>query len=194
MAFSPNLHKLWLTIRQSSKIIIKLIIIDQLTKWWFINYLPGKKNLVITVTSFFDIVYSWNFGISFGIMRQYHQYSNILFMILNSVIVAYLWCQMARGKSITGFVAYSFVIGGAIGNLMDRFIQGAVFDFLYFHYEEYGFPIFNLADSFISIGVLLLVQEYYKDKKIVEEARIAEYDKEKIAAEAESIIKKNQGE
>jgi signal peptidase II len=182
-----TLKRILLIIRQNSRIVIKLVIIDQLVKWWFINYLRGKIGLTMKVTSFLDIVYSWNHGISFGMFRNYYQYSNMLFIVINSVVIIYLWYILLKCKTMTGFVGYSFVIGGAIGNLIDRFVNGAVFDFIYFHYQDFGFPIFNLADSFISLGVIFLIHDYYKTKKIVEQQQDIKYNHTMIQAEADRI-------
>ena len=61
-----------------------------------------------------------------------------------------------KKERLEGF-AYDLVIGGAVGNIFDRIIRGGVFDFIYFHYESYGFPVFNLADTFISIGFFIII-------------------------------------
>lgn len=182
-----KLRKILLIIRSSSRIIVKLTIIDQLVKWWFMSYLRDKPSLSLEVTSFLDMVYSWNYGISFGLFRGYYQYSNRLFMVVNSAIVAYLWCILLKCKTPLSFIGYSFIIGGAIGNLIDRFINGGVFDFIHFHYKDFAFPTFNLADSFISLGVVILLCDYYKTKKIVEQKKAVQYNDEAIQAAAERI-------
>ncbi len=179
--------KILLIIRQSSRIIVKLVIIDQLVKWYFINYLRGKIGLTLEVTSFLDMVYIWNYGISFGILRNYYQYSNILFIVVNSALIAYLWYILLKCKTMPSFVGCSFFIGGAIGNLIDRFVHGAVFDFIYFHYKDFGFPVFNLADSFISLGAIFLLHDYYKTKKIVEQQQDVEYNHARLQTEADRI-------
>jgi signal peptidase II len=187
MRISFKLKKILLIIRQTTHIAVKLVIIDQVTKWWFMGYLREKPNLTFEITSFLDMVYSWNYGISFGLMRNYYQYSNRLFIVINTAIVGYLWYLLLQCKTMTSFVGYSFVIGGAIGNIIDRFINGAVFDFIYFHYKNFGFPIFNLADSFISLGVIFLLYDYYKFKKIVEQQKDVEYNQGLIQAESDKI-------
>jgi len=164
-----------------------LVAIDQVTKWYYIYNLQEKPNLTIKVNSFFDIVYVWNYGISFGIFKNYYQYSNFALLAVNSLIVAYLFYIQLKCKSVLSFVGYSLVIGGAIGNLVDRILRGAVFDFIYFHYKEFGFPVFNLADSFISIGVMFLLYDHYKTKKMIEENLNTNYDD--AAIEAEKIRK-----
>ncbi|MGX6959842.1 MAG: signal peptidase II [Rickettsia endosymbiont of Pentastiridius leporinus] len=183
----PLLKKLYFTFARSSRIIITLVIIDQLTKWWFIKNLRWKPGLMLKITSFLDMVYTWNYGISFGLMWEYYQYSNFAFIITNSVIVGYLYYSMIRSKTIGSFAGYSFVIGGAIGNIIDRIFRGAVFDFIHFHYQDYSFPVFNLADCFITIGVIILIEDYYSSKKVVEEKAKENYDKAQIEAMAEKI-------
>lgn len=177
-----QLKKKFLIIYRSSNIIIKLAIIDQITKWCFITYLLKKPGLRIKVLSFLEMVYSWNYGVSFGMFKNYHQYSNALFIVLNSLITAYLSSEMLKGKSSLSFLGYSCIIGGAISNIIDRIFRGAVFDFIYFHYSDYSLPIFNLADSFISIGVAVLIYDHYKVKKSIEKKVNRNYDQPKIAA------------
>ncbi|XVN43218.1 MAG: signal peptidase II [Candidatus Rickettsia vulgarisii] len=179
-----TLRKILLIIRSSSRIIVKLVIIDQVVKWWFISYLKGSS---LQVTSFLDIVYIWNYGISFGLFGEYYQYSNRLFMIVNSAIIGYLYYILLKCKTPLSFIGYSFVIGGAIGNLIDRFINGGVFDFIRFHYKDFYFPVFNLADAFISLGVFILLCDFYETKKIVERKKAVQYNDATIQAEVERI-------
>lgn len=183
------IKKIWLIIVRNLSIVLKLVIIDQFSKWWFISSLRYRDGMTLEVTSFLDMVYTWNYGISFGLLRDYYQYSNSLFIVINTIITAYLWYVLLHSKTMSSFVGYSFVIGGAIGNLIDRFINGAVFDFIYFHYKDIGFPVFNLADSFISLGVLFLIHDYYKLKKTVEVEKELEYNRSLIESGAEKIRK-----
>ena len=176
-----------LIIYKSSQLVIKLIILDQITKIWFISYLKNKPDQTLEISSFFDIVYIWNYGISFGMFKEYHQFSNSILLIVNSTIIAYLYYILLKCKSVLSFVGYSSVIGGAIGNLIDRIFRGAVFDFIHFHYKLLEFPVFNLADAFISIGVMFLLYDNHKVKKLIEENRNKNYDA--IEGEAERIRK-----
>lgn len=142
--------------------ILILISIDFTSKSIISGMLQGSLGYVLDITSFFGFVYSWNYGISFGLFGQYYQYSNIAFIILNFFIVFYLIYILYKSNSLLQWYGYIFVIGGALGNLVDRLYNGAVFDFLYLHMNGYHFPIFNMADVFISFGVSCILYDMYK--------------------------------
>ncbi len=112
------------------------------------------------ITPFLDFVYVWNYGISFGLFKEYYQYSNYILFGLNSIIVLYLITNLIKSQSKIQTLALNLIIGGAIGNLLDRAIRGAVFDFIYFNYHDFDFPAFNLADSFISIGAAFFIYDF----------------------------------
>lgn len=138
-------------------IIFTLAAIDQITKYFTIGFLKAKIGMMYKITSFFSLVYAWNYGISFGFMSGFYQYSNYTFLIVNCLIVGYLIALINSSASQTKTLGLTFIVGGAIGNIIDRVFRGAVFDFLYFHYGSYSFPAFNLADAFINVGVIILI-------------------------------------
>lgn len=150
----------------NSSLILGIIVIDQFSKWYFIDYF-SHTNEYIEVTSFLKLTYSWNYGISFGLFSNYYHYSNIIFVIINTIVTGYLWLLLYKSKSKLSFWGYSCLVGGAIGNIIDRLYRGAVFDFICVYLKAYNFPIFNLADSFISLGVILILYEYYKQKNLL---------------------------
>lgn len=143
-----------------------IIILDQWSKTFLITYLKTQPGYYIEITEFFDIVYAWNYGASFGFLRNYFQYSNYFFVTLNSAIVLTLIWILIKSHNIASNIAFSIIIGGAIGNIIDRIIRGAVFDFIYLHYDQFNFyfPAFNVADSFITIGAILYFYNYYFSK------------------------------
>jgi signal peptidase II len=144
-------------------IIAFLVVIDQFSKTFFIQYLTTQPDYMIRLSAFLDIVYAWNYGISFGLFSQYKEYSNGVFLVFNSLIVLYLWyIYIVDAQNPKLFL---LIISGGIGNLMDRVIRGAVFDFIDFHYGGYHFPAFNVADSLISIGIFLFILEFLFAKK-----------------------------
>ena len=140
--------------------ILLLAIIDQISKNLLISYFDSQIDITIEILPILDFVYAWNYGISFGLFSKYSNYSNIIFLALNSIIVIYLYKLMLKAKTNLSSFAFMLVIAGAIGNIIDRIIYGAVFDFIYFHYNDLAFPAFNAADSFISIGAGLLIYDY----------------------------------
>ncbi|MFK7974167.1 MAG: signal peptidase II [Rickettsiaceae bacterium] len=143
-----------------SVLLLSLICIDQISKSLVVDYLPTQSNYTKTILPFLDLIYAWNHGISFGLFHQYYQHSNLVFLILNSLIILYLFYVLYQSSGFLYQSALILIIGGALGNLLDRIFRGAVFDFIYLHYQEFYFPAFNLADSFISIGGFLLIVNY----------------------------------
>lgn len=144
--------------------IILLAALDQISKHLILAHLKTMPAYIHELTSFFSLVIAWNHGISFGLFGEYYQYSNIAFIVINCCIISYLYYLLTTPLSLFLFSGYVFIIGGAIGNLYGRIDKGAVFDFLYFHWGPYAFPTFNLADSFIFLGVCLLIYTHIKEK------------------------------
>lgn len=152
-------------ILKSLPLILLLIALDQASKSYLILYLKTQFGYSIEVTSWFKLVYAWNHGISFGLFSEYAQYSNYAFLAINCLIVGYLTALLSSSTDKKQNYGIILIIGGALGNLVDRLYRGAVFDFLYFHYEKYSFPAFNLADVFINIGVILIIIALFLSKK-----------------------------
>ncbi|MGI4775943.1 MAG: signal peptidase II [Janthinobacterium lividum] len=176
MHIFSELKKIILSSLQANGLIIKLVILDQITKWWLINYFLRHPGGTIKTNFILNIVPAWNHGISFGYLGDFHQYSSMILAFINFMVVIYLWNIFAKSKSLVSSIGYSSIIGGALGNIIDRLTRGAVFDFIHFHYDELSFPIFNLADIFISIGSFLLIYNYYQNKKAIEQEEDTEYD------------------
>lgn len=124
------------------------------------------KHPEIKVTSFFNIAYVWNYGISFGMFNNLEN-SQIIFCLVQLIIALILSFWLYNNKKIHIACAIGFIIGGAFGNLIDRARYGAVADFLDFHIASYHWPAFNLADSFVFIGVMILLLEdfIFKNQK-----------------------------
>ena len=146
-----------------------LVLVDQLTKTFLIDYLKTSPGYTIKLLPFLDIVYAWNYGISFGLFRQYYQYSNYVFLTLSSLIIIWLCYLLKNSKTYLAITGLILIIGGATGNLIDRLFRGAVFDFILLYYKNIAFPVFNIADSFITIGAIIFFYEYLTSKKALEE-------------------------
>lgn len=136
-------------------IILSLIFffIDYLSKYLIINKMPlGMSSKVIN--NFFYITHINNEGAAFSILN-----GKTIFLIVISIIVIILLLNYVRKNSIKdklNIISISLLIGGSLGNLFDRITKGYVVDFLDFHFFGYDFPIFNIADTFITVGVFLL--------------------------------------
>jgi signal peptidase II len=113
-------------------------------------------NPEIMIFDFFSLVYVWNRGVSFGMFNNLEN-SQIIFSVVQFSIVLILFFWLYYNKKIHITYALGLIIGGAFGNLIDRIRNGAVADFLDFHIASYHWPAFNLADSWVFIGVMILI-------------------------------------
>lgn len=133
-------------------------IVDQLSKAavlaHFAGQPPGGRE---TVTSFFDLVLTYNRGISFGLFNGGAGLNALVFSFAAAAIIAVLIYWLRRAASPFLAVAIGLIIGGAVGNVIDRLRLGAVVDFLDFHVGSLHWPAFNLADSAICIGVVAML-------------------------------------
>ena len=135
-------------------IIVSLVILllDQASKQIILEFLNSNKIHVYKINSFLNFVEIWNKGISFGIFSEYNL-SPILFICVSSAILILMLYLMTN----IGPIIQGMIVGGAIGNLIDRIIFGQVFDFIDFHILGWHYPAFNLADSFIVMSVILIL-------------------------------------
>jgi signal peptidase II len=134
-----------------------ILVLDQVTKWWLLQTMQQNDGRFIEVTSFFDIVLVWNRGVSFGMFNNDTGLNGMLFSLLAAVIVVALLVWLRRAASSLIGIAIGLVIGGAVGNVVDRLRLGAVVDFLDFHLGNWHWPAFNVADAAICVGVGLMV-------------------------------------
>jgi signal peptidase II len=130
--------------------------IDQLHKYWMLDVYGIAQKAPVRITSFFDLVMVWNTGVSYGMFSTHLQEWLIG---LTLVIVLMLWIWACGASRALAAAALGLVIGGALGNALDRFARGAVADFFLFHYQSFRWYVFNLADVAIVVGVALLMYE-----------------------------------
>ncbi|MGB0669979.1 MAG: signal peptidase II [Rhodospirillales bacterium] len=133
-----------------------ILVLDQLTKRWILESVMNPPQ-VVEVTGFFNLVLTWNRGISFGLFNNDSSYNALALSALAAVIVAVLTVWLWRADRWHIVVAIGSIIGGAIGNVIDRFRFGAVVDFLDVHLMGLHWPAFNVADAAISLGAVALV-------------------------------------
>lgn len=146
-------------------------IIDQLHKTWMLHSYEIAEKGKVQITEFFNLVMVWNHGVSFGMFNDGpSKVQAYLLVILSLIIVGVLlvWLKKLHDEKWNA-TAIGLVIGGALGNVLDRLLYGAVADFFDFHVAGYHWPAFNFADSFIFIGVFMLVTEGFFVKKKADE-------------------------
>lgn len=145
--------------RLALALAIAVIAADQASKAWLYTYLVSTGRRIVEVLPFFNLVAVWNYGVSFGILNAGPSAGTWAFVGLALTIVIVLAIWVAKADRVLPAVALGLVIGGALGNVIDRIRLGAVFDFIDLHAMGVHFWAFNVADSGISIGVALLLMD-----------------------------------
>jgi signal peptidase II len=147
------------------------VVLDQALKFWLLFGLDLETRAPIRVTPFLDLVAVWNTGISYGLFPQNGPVGQLLLLGFKAAAVALLSVWLSRAGSRLTAVALGLIIGGAVGNAIDRLAFGAVFDFVLFHLstENFNFRwyVFNLADVAIVAGVIGLLSDALVGKNAV---------------------------
>jgi len=144
---------------------VAVLALDQASKLWLLYVFDLPHRGAVKVAPFLDLVLAWNVGISFGWFQSDSQATQIILMIIKAVAVIVLAIWMARSRTLIATVALGLIIGGAIGNAIDRFAYGAVVDFALFHLQiggkTFNWYVFNLADVAIVAGVSALLYDSF---------------------------------
>jgi signal peptidase II len=135
-------------------VAILCMAIDQASKWYLLTEIGIGEREPIVILPFFNLIMVWNYGISFGMLSGHNQPLLLAFMAMAISGVLFVWLSRVRATWVAA--ALGLVIGGALANVIDRLRFGAVADFFDFHLLGYHWPAFNIADSCIFIGVVLL--------------------------------------
>ena len=137
------------------KIIIFLffVLIDLISKYFIFNYVDLYQ--FIKITSFFDITHIHNFGVSFGLFSE--TIPAVYLIIISLLVVFFIVYLLLNAQDKFEYWGLFIIICGAIGNIVDRFLNGYVIDFIYFHINQYYWPAFNFADIYISVGIIMLL-------------------------------------
>ena len=144
---------------------IAVLILDQASKVWLLYVFDIAHRGAVRVTPFFDLVLAWNVGISFGWFQNDGLLAQAALTTIKAVAVVVLAIWMARSRTLIATLALGLIIGGAVGNGIDRFAYGAVVDFALFHLQiggnTYNWYVFNLADAAIVAGVAALLYDSF---------------------------------
>jgi len=150
---------------------VAVLALDQASKLWLLFVFDIARRGAVKVTPFFDLVLAWNVGISFGWFQNDSQLAQISLMIIKAVAVIVLAIWMARSRTLLATIALGLIIGGAIGNVIDRLRLGGVVDFLYFHAGAWYWPAFNFADSAICLGVAAMLLDGLLSRRVAPQAK-----------------------
>jgi signal peptidase II len=133
---------------------------DQIHKYWMLEIYRIAEKGSVAVTSFLNLIMVWNPGISYGLFPAGDNTGRMALIGLSvaAIIVLYLW--MANASSRLVAISIALIIGGAIGNLIDRLVHGAVADFFSLHFAGFYWYVFNVADVAITIGVMGLIVDW----------------------------------
>ena len=137
---------------------VLVIVLDQYSKWLVLQHFELYQTL--RLTSWFNLTLAYNTGAAFSFLNDAGGWQRWLFVVLAVVIsgVLLVWLRRAQQLRLQA-LALALVIGGAIGNVIDRVRLGYVVDFIDWHYRDWHWPVFNIADSAISVGVVLLIAD-----------------------------------
>lgn len=139
-------------------IIIFIFFLDLITKNYALSSLIINHS--ISINNFLNFTLAFNHGAAFSFLSNAGGWQRWFFIIFSLIVILIITYILVKEKN-SQYIAFSFVIGGAIGNLYDRILYGYVIDFIEFHYNSFYWPIFNIADIAISIGIILLLYSMF---------------------------------
>jgi signal peptidase II len=139
-------------------ITIPVILLDQATKLFVQAHMALYESIAI-IPNYLDITYTLNPGAAFSMLADAPTWVRTMFLLsMATAAIVVLAVMIVRADRVSiSTVAFALILGGAVGNLIDRAIRGRVIDFMRAHYYDLNYPIFNVADSAISIGVALII-------------------------------------
>jgi len=136
-------------------IALAILVLDQASKWLILGVMSPPR--LIEVTGFFNLTLAWNTGVSFSTFAGGGAAARWILVAVALVISVVIVIWMGRTERRMLILGFAGILGGALGNVIDRLIHGAVVDFLDFHLAGWHWPAFNLADSTITLGVVAIV-------------------------------------
>jgi signal peptidase II len=143
-------------------IVGSVFILDQLSKWWLLEVFRIAERTPVRLTENFALVMAWNRGVSFSMFAHSAEWMPYVLVAVALTICAVLVRLTLKSPHRLERLGYAMVIGGALGNVVDRLRFGAVADFFYAHIGDLGWPAFNVADSAICVGVGLVLISMFK--------------------------------
>ncbi|MCV2508970.1 MAG: signal peptidase II [Neisseriaceae bacterium] len=145
---------------------IIFIALDQISKYWCNTTIQYQERIPI-IPNWFDLTLVYNKGVAFSMFFQtssdwIHYVILILALLICGYMIYYTFTNRFNNMQK---VAGALIIGGALGNIIDRFLHGYVIDFLLFYHDSFSWPVFNLADSFITVGAFIFIFEGFAQQR-----------------------------
>lgn len=138
-----------------------IFLMDQISKYCILNIVNLPQKGSVPVIPFFNFTMVWNRAITFGMLGQFGSWGSVIFSVSAFVIAASLFIWMIRARKIWVIMSLGAIVGGALGNILDRLRFGAVVDFIHFHVAGWSWYVFNVADSAIVCGVIILLMDAF---------------------------------
>ncbi len=177
-AIFPDMGKNMKNTIKILSIIFGAILVDQISKGILLYMLTGRvpfaapawelvpvPYMMGQVTDFFNIVFTWNPGASFSLFRALGEAAPLIMIVATGAIIGFIAYHLFMRAASFEKWPLALIVGGALGNLIDRLRFGAVVDFLDFHIGAWHWPAFNIADTCIAVGVALYVLNWFMNKK-----------------------------
>lgn len=143
-------------------VVLIVFVSDQVLKCWLLYGVGLAENGPFDLAPFMTIVLAWNRGISYGLFQQGTDLGRWFLVVVSFVAAVWLWRWMWRSHDRLTVLSLALIIGGALGNGVDRAVYGAVVDFVHLHWGNFSWYIFNIADVAIVVGVLGLLYESFR--------------------------------
>ena len=144
--------------------VIFIFLLDRLSKVILINKFANFDEVEYEITSFLSFNLIWNDGIAFGLLSLEDKFYYNLLSIIIILVILIIFYLMIKSKGIEKY-AYIMLLGGSLGNIFDRLFYSKVPDFIDLHFNNFNWFIFNVADIFITLGVILLIYLEFLKKK-----------------------------
>ena len=143
--------------RNGFLLALVVLVADQLSKWWILESFNLADKGSVALLPFLNFTMVWNRGVSMGLFNDGGDMGRWILTILTTIVALALIVWLARCTDKWLALALGGIIGGAIGNIIDRIVHGAVADFIHLHAFNWSFYVFNVADAMISLGVIFLL-------------------------------------
>jgi signal peptidase II len=148
-------------------LVFLLVAFDQITKLLAYDYLNLYES--IEISSFLSLTHVHNYGAAFSFLASEDGWQQYFLVAISSVasLAIIVWIMKTDKQQVLKLIALSLLLSGAVGNLIDRAMLGFVIDFIDLHYQNFYWPVFNVADSTITLGIILLIIADFKYSKKV---------------------------